>query len=233
MINLVLSQRRPSLIPMQHTPTDLPLIIGDKQMKPRKFYDTMMPIFLVFEIFGLCGLALLISIVVAFICFAPPEYITLKAQFYLIGILLPIGGGFYGLFNHAFYDRAFGRLLVYENKVVYKCLLRKTLTMKKEEIKYAGVEDFHLLNKGVLRFRGDEDAFVYLSTTPFPDEYRGKVTLLKNKTGFIKFTYSDNLAETLIDILPAETDNLIRAFYGRMKSQDVFSKQKKRSNKKK
>ncbi len=201
-------------------------------MKPRRFYDTMMPIFLVFEIFVLCGLALLISIVVAFICFAPPEYKTTKVWFYLIGMLIPIGGGFYGFFNHAFYNRAFGRLLVYEDKVIFKCFIRKSITMNIEEIKYTGVEDFHLLNRGVLKFRGDEDAFIYLSTSPFPDEYRGKVTLLKNKTGFIKFTYSDKLAEALIDILPADKDNLIRAFYGKMKSQDVLSKQKKRKNKK-
>ena len=195
-------------------------------MKPRRFYDTMMPIFLVFEIFGLCGLALLIAIVVAFICFAPPEYITLRVRLYLIGILLPILGGFYGLLNHTFYNRAFGRLLVYEDKVIFKCFLRKSITMNIEEIKYTGVEDFHLLNRGVLKFRGDEDAFVYLSTTPFPDEYRGKVTLLKNKTGFIKFTYSDKLAETLIDLLPNDKDNLIRAFYGKMKSQDMLNKRK-------
>ena len=29
-------------------------------MKPRRFYDTMMPIFLIFEIFGLCCCILII-----------------------------------------------------------------------------------------------------------------------------------------------------------------------------
>ena len=102
--------------------------------------------------------------------------------------------------------------------------------MKIEEISYAGVEDFHLLNGGILKFRGDEDAFVYLSTSPFPKEYSGKVTLLKNKKGFIKFTYSDKLAEALMGVLPADKDNLIRAFYGKMKSQEMLNKQKKRNN---
>ena len=202
-------------------------------MKPRRFYDTMMPILLAFEIFVICGLAILISIVVAIICFATTEEMTPKDWFYMIGtVVIACGGGFYGLFNHTFYNRAFGRLLVYEDKVVYKCFLRKTLTMKIEEIKYAGVEDFHLLNRGVLKFRGDEDSFVYLSASPFPDEYRGKVTLLKNKKGFIKFTYSDKLAEALIDILPTDKDNLIRAFHGKMKAQDMLNKYSKRNNKK-
>ena len=202
-------------------------------MKPRKFYDTMMPLFLVFEIFLLCCIVFPISLGVYFVCFAPSEYMTLKVWFYLITLLIIIiGMGFYGFFAQELYNRAFGRLLVYEDKVVFKSLLRKSITMKIEEINYAGVEDFHLLNGSILKFRGDEDAFVYLSTSPFPKEYRGKVTLLKNKKGFIKFTYSDKLAELLINLLPAEKDNLIRAFYGKMKSQDMLSKQKKRKNKK-
>lgn len=197
-------------------------------MKPRRFYDTMMPIFLVLEIFGLLGQTALISLGVYVLCFAPAEYMTPKVWFYLIALLIIIVMFFYGIFDQAFYNRAFGRLLVYEDKVVFKSFLRKSITMKIDEIKYAGVEDFHLLNGGVLKFRGDEDAFVYLSDNPYPDEYRGKVTLLKNKKGFIKFTYSDKLAETLIDVLPAEKDNLIRAFYAKMKSQDMLNKRKKK-----
>ena len=202
-------------------------------MKPRRFYDTMMPLLLLFEILFFCGLVLFLLMLVAIPYFAPPEEMTLKYWFYIIAGLAICGVGFYGFFDQAFYNRAFGRLLVYEDKVIFKCFLRKSIKMNIEEIKYAGVEDFHLLNGGILKFRGDEDAFVYLSTTPFPDDYRGKVTLLKNKKGFIKFTYSDKLAEALIDILPADKDNLIRAFYGKMKSQDMLRKQKKKINKKK
>ena len=202
-------------------------------MKPRRFHDTMMPLFIVIEIvFGLFGIVFLTFIGIVILYFASLEF-TLDMLFYAVMIW---GMDIYWILgfclNPLIYNRAFGRLLVYEDKVVYKCFLRKNITMKIEEIKHAGVEDFHLLNRGVLKFRGDEDAFVYLSTSPFPDEYRGKVTLLKNKKGFIKFTYSDKLAEALIDILPAEKDNLIRAFYGKMKAQDMLNKQQKRKNKK-
>ena len=201
-------------------------------MKPRRFYDTMMPIFLIFEIFGLCCCILIILTAIAIPCLAP-EGMTPKLWLYIIALLAMCGGGFYGVFDQAFYNRAFGRLLVYEDKVVYKCFLRKTVTMKIEEIKYAGVEDFHLLNGGLLKFRGDEDAFVYLSASPYPEKYHGKVTLLNNKKGFIKFTYSDKLAETLIGFLPNDTHSLIRAFYGKMKSQDMLNNRKSKNRRKK
>lgn len=198
-------------------------------MKPQRFYDTMMPIFILIEVvFGLFGVVFMTSIGIAIIYLAPPEEMVRTLLYATFVFVVDVYWIFGFCFNRFIYNRAFSRLLVYEDKVVYKCFLRKTLTMKVEEIKYAGVEDFHLLNGGVLKFRGDEDAFVYLSDNPYPDEYRGKVTLLKNKKGFIKFTYSDKLAEALIDILPAEKDNLIRAFYAKMKLSDMNKKQKKK-----
>ena len=76
---------------------------------------------------------------------------------------------------------------------------------------------------------------MYLSVKPYPEKYHGKISLLKPQKGFIKISYTDKLAETLIEILPAEKDNLIRAFYGKMKTKDMVLAQQKRdkSNRKK
>ena len=203
-------------------------------MKPQKFYDSLMPIMLLIEVlfgFGILSLAIFMGILPFFMISVEEAFSKL-----LIYLILMFGVAVYwflGFIMSPFiFDRAFGRLLVYEDRVVYKCFLRKSITIKIEEVAYAGVDDFHRLREGILKIRGDEYSFIYLSKNPYPDEYIGKIILLKNKKGFIKFSYSDKLAQALIDILPAEKDNLIRAFYGKMKSQDMLNKHKKRKNKK-
>jgi hypothetical protein len=194
----------------------------------------MMPLFVFVEVTlgSLCfAFATYMTFMFFSILFTQPEY-TLPA---IVGVVTCLGmlAGLYYFFvcSPLVYDRAFGRLLVYEDRVVYKCFLRKPIKMSIEEIQYTGVEDYHLLNGGLPEIRGDEVSFIYLSTNPYPEKYRGKISLLKPKTGFIKISYTDKLAEALIEILPAEKDNLIRAFYGKMKTRDMVLAQKKREKK--
>ena len=138
------------------------------------------------------------------------------------------------LLNHnLFLPRAFGRLLVYEDRVVYKCLLRKTRVLRFEECEYIGVENYDKLNRGLPVVRGDETSFIYFSKKPFPQKYVGKVTTLKNSKDFIKITYTDKLAKALIDILPAEKDNLLRSFYAKMQAADRELNANKKSKKSK
>ncbi len=203
-------------------------------MKPKKFYDTMMPLWVFVEVAlgSLCfAFATYMIFMFLSILFTHPQY-TFRA---IIGVVMGLGmfAGLYYFFVHSplIYDRAFGRLLVYEDRVVYKCFFRKPIKMSIKEIQYAGVEDFHLLNRGLPEIRGDEVSFVYLSLEPYPEKYRGKISLLKPRRGFIKISYTDKLAETLIEILPKEKDNLIRAFYGKMKTRDMVLAQKKREKK--
>ena len=200
-------------------------------MKPKRFYDTMMPLWLFMEVVlgSLCfAFATYMTFMFLSILFTHPEYTFSD----IIGVVMGLGmlAGLYYFFVHSslIYDRAFGRLLVYEDRIVYKCFLRKPIKMSVEEIQYAGVEDFHLLNRGLPEIRGDEVSFVYLSVKPYPEKNRGKISLLKPQKGFIKISYTDKLAETLIEILPAEKDNLIRAFYGKMKTKDMVLAQQKR-----
>lgn len=135
--------------------------------------------------------------------------------------------------NHYFYDIAFGRLCVYEDKVVLRRFLRRPRVMTIESCKYIGVDDYSLLNRGLPISRGDEISYVYLSEQPYPQKYRGKISMLKNKKGFIKFHYSDKLAEALFAVLPDEKTCLLRSFYGKMKANDSLVQAEKRKNKKK
>ena len=99
--------------------------------------------------------------------------------------------------------------------------------MKIEDIIHVGVEDYRLLNRGFHVIRGDEISFVYLSDKPYPEEYKGKISCLKTKKGFIKMSYTDGLAEALIEVLPKERTYKLQSFYGKIKAQELISKKNK------
>ena len=139
-------------------------------------------------------------------------------------LIFPILGGGFCIFCftwHKALDRAFGRLFVYDDKVEYRCFLRTTKTMMFESCKYVGVEtDNSVQNMAISVVRGDERAYIFFSEQPYPEKYKGKVSFLKNKKGFIRIYYSDDMCLALIESLPNEKSSLLRAFYAKMQAAD-------------
>ena len=191
-------------------------------MKPKIFRDVYWIFFLIWEILLFfivlavpCGLTYFLYLLIT----EDLPLTGLDVFACLVFLILTIGGVWMWTYK-LWFPRAFGRLLVYENKVVYKCLFCRTRTLTFDECEYIGVEDYIKLNPGLPAVRGDEFSFIYFSKRPYPQKYVGKVTLLKNTKDFIRFSYSDALAKELIDILPADKDYLIRSFYGKMQASD-------------
>ena len=207
-------------------------------MKPKKFRDNLWPIFVFVEVFFLLATLICIGILIFLVYMrvnGDKTLSTITFLFYCVCFIALTLDGLWLLNHNLFLPRAFGRLLVYEDRVVYKCLLRKTRVLRFEECEYIGVENFDKLNRGLPVVRGDETSFIYFSKNPFPQKYIGKVTTLKNSKDFIKITYTDKLAKALIDILPAEKDNLLRSFYAKMQAADRelnANKKRKKSKKK-
>ena len=206
-------------------------------MKPKVFKDETWPIgmFMVLlftggsiAIFGLVGVLIKEMISAPSSSVEPIQSIVGILAFIAAGIGIAVCAN-----GHLFYDPAFRRLYVYEKKVVLRGFLRKTITLTLEDCKYVGIEDYSLLNRGMPILRGDEISYIYLSEEPYPQKYHGKITALKSKKGFIKFRYSDAVAEALLEILPDDKDYLIRGFYGKMKANDRLARAKKRGKKKK
>ena len=205
-------------------------------MKPKVFRDALWPI-------GMGAVLLLMGLsLLPFGCawFLIKEMITKPSSSAevlqsIIAILVFIASGVGCIVSancHLFYDSGFRRLYVYEKKVVLRGLLRKTITLTIEDCTYIGVDNYSLLNRVLPVSRGDEVSYIYLSKNPYPQKYRGKITALKSKKGFIKFRYSDALAEALLEILPDDKDYMLRSFYGKMKANDMFARTKKRKKKK-
>ena len=205
-------------------------------MKPKIFRDTLRPVFIVIEvlIFLLFSLIAFFSVYVLYWGMKDlPINIPVLVSFELIWF----GGGtlfcILSFRSPRVLDRAFGRLLVYPDRIVYKCIfrIRKELTI--EECRYVGVEDYQLLNRGIPVIRGDEVSFVYFSILPYPQKYKGKISCLKNKKGFIKISYSDRLAEELFNVFPEEKCTLVRIFHAQMQENDRALQREPKKRKKK
>jgi len=203
-------------------------------MKPKVFRDVAWPAFLIMEIFCVLLLLFFLGVSIYILLLAKedllqgiiPIYVLIYELFFLGGC----GGFVFFCFVNSskILDRAFGRLLIYDDRVVFKCPLRFTREIAKDDCNYIGVEDYQALNRGLPTVRGDETSFVYFSNTPYPEKYKNKISLLKNNKGFIKVSYSDRLAITVMEEFPEEKCNLVKAFYGQMQANDRMMEQKKR-----
>ena len=132
-----------------------------------------------------------------------------------------------------------GWLTVKGNKIIWRCPLHITRTLRADECEYVGIDDFAGSNRGMPVIRGDEISYIYLSQEPLPEKYHHNISDARCKKGFIKFAYSDKLCQELIRVLPAEKTGYLIAFYNRMQAsdraieRDKQRKKRKRKNKNK
>ena len=204
-------------------------------MKPKRFVDELWPIALFGVLFFFAGSLAFFGVFIALL-FPPYEGYSVLHVFFAESVFLAGAIGLLFAANYAnWYDRAFGRLLVYNDRIVLKRFLRKRITLKIEECQYVGIEDYSLLNKGMPVIRGDEISFIYLSTKPYPQKYSGKITCVKNKRGFIKMHFSTKLAEALLEVLPRSQTCQLYSFYWKIKLNEkaMEDRQKRKKEKRK
>ena len=131
--------------------------------------------------------------------------------------------------------KCFSVLTISTDKIIWRCPFYRSVKMKIEECQYVGVEDMAAHNRVMPVIRGDETAYIYLSSSPFPEKYKHKADSVRRKKGLITFAYSDRLCEELVHILPKEKTSYLVSFYNRMQLADkaIELAQKKKKFKKK
>ena len=122
-------------------------------------------------------------------------------------------------------------LLLTEESVTWRCLLKKSVQITYDDCQYIGVETFNKESFGV-SLRGDRFAMIYISLDLYPEEMSGHINRLHCNERFIKFPYTDKLAETLLEVAPQEKTHLLRAFYNQMKRYDQELEQNRKRRKK-
>ena len=129
---------------------------------------------------------------------------------------------------HEFWHRCFGRLVIVEDEIIWKCPFMRTVRLKKAEIKYTGID---------YRWSGSVGKAVtpvdmaYFSTMPYPQECRSKSYLLRNKKGFIKFPASEKLCRHMSVWLPEPYERVFAAASDGYESQRR-KRERKRAEKK-
>ena len=93
-----------------------------------------------------------------------------------------------------------------------------------DQCTFIGIETFNKEGHRAI-IRGDENAMIYFTTEPYPEEFRGRINHVHCSDTFIKFRYTDELARTLLEVLPEEKKPAIQAFYNQMQNRD-YERQK-------
>lgn len=187
-------------------------------MKKRVFRDILFPVFLIVEIF-----VIILELGIAGVLVYAFSQYGMDREMYLtyIAIIALLILTFQFFFNSPrVLDRAFGRLTVYNDCVVYKCFLRPTRKLYYVDCAEIGVENYEALNRGLPVVRGDETSFIYFSKEGYPSKFHMKISLVKNSRKFLKTSYSDALCEELIKVIPEEKSAALREFYAKMIAND-------------
>ena len=109
---------------------------------------------------------------------------------------------------HEFWHRCFGRLVVTEDEIAWKCPFMRTVRLQKTEIRYTGI-DYRWPGPALKAVTSMDMA--YFSTTPYPQACRSKSYLLRNKKGFIKFPASEKLCRHMSVWLPEPYERVFAA----------------------
>ena len=123
------------------------------------------------------------------------------------------------------FSRGLDRLHIREDCVEWKCLFYRTRRILFKDCCDIGVETFNNIKNRRMPIRGDENAQVYFSADPYPDNMRGRITQIPCSECFIRFRYTDELARTLLEVLPEDKKPAIQAFYNQMQNRD-YERQK-------
>ncbi|MBQ7956603.1 MAG: hypothetical protein IJ279_01090 [Clostridia bacterium] len=116
--------------------------------------------------------------------FREKEYFSLIIFFVLV-ILLEVF--FYVAFGKFIWPLVWGKLIVNDKGVRWRCLFKKSVFLSWDECKYIGFEAFTVGNVVKADIYKTGFSYIYFSTTPYPKEFSGKINKLNCKEGFIKF----------------------------------------------
>ena len=204
-------------------------------MKPKTFVEPRWAAAIFFGLVFLFGGAFMFF----FFCVGLIENFNEVDFMLFLGLLFCMVMGICSVTFYIYYflPKCFSLLTVSPTEIVWRCPLYRSVKMTIEQCEYIGIEDMADNNIAMPVIRGDEIAYIYLSSSPFPEKYKHKADSVRRKKGIITFAYSDKLCQALIAVIPENKTGYLVSFYNRMQVSDrmnkLNSKNKKRTSKKK
>ena len=116
------------------------------------------------------------------------------------------------------HEKLFAKIKITNDKIIWRCILKKKHTMAIQDCRFISVELEDSFNKL-------DYPFIYFTTSWYPKEYAHQINKLKNTDQFIKFWYTEKLAEYLIAHLPKEKTGGLQYYH----NMHTRKKQRKKS----
>lgn len=110
---------------------------------------------------------------------------------------------------------------LYDDQLTWRAPFRKSITLKFDEIKFAGV-DFSNAQASAIGLSGEAEslylsAYIYLSVLPYMPRRGKEFKKVYNEDGIIMFKYSEKLCPALVEKLPDEVGRSIKDFDNKVK----------------
>ena len=118
--------------------------------------------------------------------------------------------------------RGWATVTLYDDKVTWKAPFRRSVTLKYDDIKYAGVDFSRSHNNTDSKTRDVEtlyiSAYIYLSVLPYMPRRGKEFKKVYNENGIIMFKYTEKLCPALVEKLPDYIGTKLKDFDTRIKS---------------
>ena len=110
---------------------------------------------------------------------------------------------------------------IYDDRLTWRAPFRKSITLKFDEIKYAGV-DFSNAQASAIGLSWEAEAlylsaYIYLSVLPYMPRRGKEFKKVYNEDGIIMFKYSEKLCPALVEKLPNDVGRSLKDFDNRIK----------------
>lgn len=134
----------------------------------------------------------------------------------------------FSVFWRELLEKLFAKIKIRDDAIIWKCVFRRKHTMRVQDCRFIGVE---LENS----FNQLDYPYIYFAKVRYPKEYEHKINELKNTDDFIKFWYTEELAEYLLTHFPKERTGSLQSyrFSHEMKSKKRSAPPKNKKRKKK
>lgn len=125
----------------------------------------------------------------------------------------------YAVYWKELHEKCFVKIKICKYEIIWKCVLRKKRVIKIDNCRFIGVESEK-------SFNGPDYPFIYFSSSPYPTEFSHKINKINNSDKFIKFWYTDRLADYLLAHLSKEKTGGLQYYCNRKKVERRYSKQR-------